>query len=131
MTQHVRTKTRTFALIVGALTAGALAEAGVATAEPSARSGSSTSSGYSTSDGDRDQTGMHSIDPFGFHHSENDPRLEAQHQDAQRDYFRDQNQRQAADTGLGGGAGAATWARVPRPDGDGWTVCRPQASWCG
>ncbi|QLY29186.1 hypothetical protein [Nocardia huaxiensis] len=22
------------------------------------------------------------------------------------------------------------WTRVPRPDGNGWTVCPPRAQWC-
>lgn len=117
--------------LFGVLVAGLIAASGSALATSDARSGHA--SGGQT-DGDRNGgttgawNGEHFTDPYGFHHSETDPRLQAEHQNAQREYFQRQNQATPSPSGTGGGA--AAWTPTPRPDGDGWTVCRPLASWC-
>lgn len=119
-----RSKKGAFALVIAGLAAGTVAAAGGAAAESLSRS---DHSGRSGSHGD--STGWHKIDPFGYQHSDPNPLRENEHQHALRDYQR-QNQPRPDDSGAGNGAGEAAWTRTPRPDGSGWTVCRPQAKWC-
>lgn len=110
----------TCAAIVGALTAGA---AGIAGAE-------SHSGPSNPRHGTGDTTGWHHIDPMGQHHRNTD-RLDAEEADqAVRDYHRRQNQPAPSGTVTAGTSDSASWSRVARPDGSGYTVCRPQASWC-
>ncbi|MEV0032748.1 hypothetical protein [Nocardia sp. NPDC050793] len=79
-----------------------------------------------------DTTGWHHIDRFGFHHTDLDPRMEAEHRDNQREYYRHLN---APETSIGtatsGSSGSQTWTAAARPDGNGWVVCKPHARQCG
>ncbi|MGK8524774.1 hypothetical protein ACRS6B_25980 [Nocardia asteroides] len=109
-------------MIVAGLAAGTVVAAGGAAAESSSRD---DHAGRAGSHGD--STGWHGIDPFGYHHSDANPLREQEHQNALREYRRRNNPESAQD---GPGAGPATWSRTQRPDGSGWTVCRPQAKWC-
>lgn len=117
-------KTGAFALIVAGLAAGAIGAAGGAAAESLSRSDHSDRAG---SHGD--STGWHEIDPFGYQHSDPNPLRQNEHQHALREYHR-KNKPRPAESGPGDSTGDAAWSRTPRPDGSGWTVCRPQAKWC-
>ncbi|MGX1770672.1 hypothetical protein ACWIGW_01050 [Nocardia brasiliensis] len=77
----------------------------------------------------RDTSGAHHTDPQGFHHTDTNPLRQNEHQRAQREYWDKQRPETAPGSG-GGGGGATTWSSVPRPDGEGWMVCKPTASWC-
>ncbi|MFG3621419.1 hypothetical protein [Nocardia sp. NPDC047654] len=116
-------KKRAFALIVAGLAAGTVAAAGGAAAE------SLSGSDHSGRSGSRDSTGWHAIDPFGYQHSDPNPLRQNEHQHALREYHR-RNKPGPDESSAGNGAGKSAWTRTQRPDGDGWTVCRPQAKWC-
>ncbi|UGT69486.1 hypothetical protein LTT66_04630 [Nocardia gipuzkoensis] len=118
-TPHAARRLLTCAAIVGVLTAGA---AGIAGAE-------SHSGPSNPRNGTGDTTGWHHIDPMGQHHRNSD-RLDAEEADqAIRDYRQRQNQA-APGTVTSDNSNGSSWSRVARPDGNGYTVCRPQASWC-
>ncbi|MEU2043236.1 hypothetical protein [Nocardia niwae] len=108
------------AAIVGLLTAGA---AGIAGAE-------SHSSPSDPRNGTGDTNGWHHIDPMGYNHRDSDPRRADEHDDAIRDYHQRQSRPAPADTPTGDTSVSPSWSRVGRPDGSGYTVCRPQARWC-
>ncbi|WP_406271860.1 hypothetical protein OH799_31565 [Nocardia sp. NBC_00881] len=108
----------TCAAIIGAITAGG---AGLAAAE-------SHSGPSDPRNGSGNTTGWHHIDPMGYHHQERNPLRRQQQRDAIRDYHQRQNQPAPSDTT--GDNGSSSWSQVQRPDGSGYTVCRPQASWC-
>lgn len=116
---HTARRLLTCAAIVGALTAGA---AGIGVADES----------HGPSDprnGTGDSTGWNHIDPMGQHHTNTD-RLDANAaEQARRDYRRRQSQPGSSDT-VTGNNNSSTWSRTTRPDGSGYTVCKPQASWC-
>ncbi|GAA5057400.1 hypothetical protein GCM10023318_35710 [Nocardia callitridis] len=115
-----------FTILPAAVFAATTVTAGVAVAEPgrldSARSQSDRDRG------DRDNTGWRHIDPRGHHHSDPDPRRSAEYRDNRRRYF--DQQRESAETPPNSGEGTQTWTRQARPDGDGWTVCKPHAKFC-
>ncbi|MFE7745831.1 hypothetical protein [Nocardia sp. NPDC057455] len=113
-----------FALIVAGLAAGTVVAAGGAAAE--SLSGSDHS-GRSGSHGD--STGWHRIDPFGYQHTDPNPLRQNEHQHALREYHR-KGEPRPGESGAGGGTDEKAWSRTQRPDGSGWTVCRPQAKWC-
>lgn len=117
-------KKRAFALIVAGLAAGTVAAAGGAAAE--SLSGSDHS-GRSGTHGD--STGWHAIDPFGYQHSDPNPLRQNEHQHALREYHR-RDKPGPGESSAGNGTGESAWTRTQRPDGNGWTVCRPQAKWC-
>ncbi|MEU6191894.1 hypothetical protein [Nocardia sp. NPDC047038] len=119
-----RSKKGAFALLVAGLAAGTVAAAGGAAAESLSRS---DHSGRSGSHGD--STGWHKIDPFGYRHSDPNPLRQNEHQHALREYHR-QNMPRPDESGASDGSGETAWSRTQRPDGSGWTVCRPQAKWC-
>lgn len=118
-------RTKTLVLFVGAVTVGTVIGMGEAFADPGARSDHSNS--RSGSNG-RDTTGWHHIDPFGYHHTPQNSLRRNEHQNNLREY-RSQNAAEPEATG-NRPAGATTWTRVPRADGDGWTVCRARAKTC-
>ncbi|MGK8508949.1 hypothetical protein ACRS5S_13115 [Nocardia asiatica] len=119
-TPHAARRLLTCAAIVGVLTAGA---AGIAGAE-------SHPGPSNPRHGTGDNTGWHHIDPMGQHHRNSD-RLDANEADqAVRDYRRRQSQAAPTDTVTNGNGNGSSWSRVARPDGSGYTVCRPQAAWC-
>ncbi|WP_155981106.1 hypothetical protein [Nocardia sp. CNY236] len=105
--------------VVAALTAST---ASVATAAPLWTVSSPRDAG--------DTTGRHHIDPMGYHHRDRNPLLNNQHDSARRDYHRQRAQTAPTDTGPRDGSSSTTWSPVPRSDGSGYTVCRPQAAWC-
>ncbi|MGO4617627.1 hypothetical protein AB4305_27165 [Nocardia sp. 2YAB30] len=109
----------TCAAIIGAITVGG---AGLAAAE-------SHGGPSDPRNGSGDTTGWHHIDPMGFHHQDRSPLRENQHNNAIRDYHQRQNQ-PAPSGAVTGDNGSSSWSQVQRPDGSGYTVCRPQASWC-
>ncbi len=115
---------RVLALIVAGLAVGSVSAAGGAAAE--SLSGSDHS-GRSGSHGD--STGWHAIDPFGYQHSDPNPLRQNEHRDALRDYHRRKGS-ESGESGASNGAGDSAWTRTQRPDGSGWTVCRPHAKWC-
>ncbi|MGN2635905.1 hypothetical protein ACWEKT_34125 [Nocardia takedensis] len=117
----LRRRVSTLSLLAGAATAGLIAGAGGAYANPDARAGHPG----------RDTTGAHHIDPLGYNHTDPNVLRQREHQDARRDY-RDERygQGQAATPGVGGSGGDRSWTAVPREDGSGYTVCRPRAGWC-
>ncbi|PXX68674.1 hypothetical protein DFR70_102358 [Nocardia tenerifensis] len=113
------------ALIVGACTAATMLTAAVALADPGPHS--SQASGRTASTISGDSTGAHHIDPFGYNHTDPNPLRQNEHRNALREYLNGPKPADDTDTR---GDGAATWAAVPRTDGDGWVVCRPNASYC-
>ncbi|MBF6194032.1 hypothetical protein [Nocardia implantans] len=119
-----RSKKGAFALFIAGLAAGTVAAAGGAAAESLSRG---DHSGRSGSHGD--STGWHKIDPFGYQHSDPNPLRQNEHQHALREYHR-QSKPRPDESGAGNEAGESAWTRTERPDGSGWTVCRPQAKWC-
>jgi hypothetical protein len=114
-------------LLVGAIAAASIGAAGFAEADPGARSGHSNSRGGTGTGGDT--TGMHHIDPFGYNHADANPLRESEHQAALREHRNRQNPPKPAER-VPGDPGTATFTQVPRADGSGWAVCKPQASWC-
>ncbi|MGQ4618774.1 hypothetical protein [Nocardia sp. R7R-8] len=119
-----RSKPGAFALIIAGLAVGTVVAAGGAGAESLSRT---DHSGRSGSHGD--STGWHRIDPFGYRHADPNPLRQNEHQRALREYHR-QNKPRAEESGVGNGTGETAWTRTQRPDGSGWTVCRPHAKWC-
>lgn len=124
----------TVAQVLGA-TAAATITAGAAAAESLSREdGGRNSGGRDTSRTAPDRstplnmggTGMHAIDPNGYHHTDSNPLLRNQHQQYLRDMRATPQEppRNPTDS-----AALTTWNSVENPDGS-WTVCRPQASWC-
>ncbi|WP_330232481.1 hypothetical protein OHA40_08320 [Nocardia sp. NBC_00508] len=118
-TTHIARRLLTCAAIVGALTVGA---AGITTAESHSRPSDPRN-------GTGDSTGWNHIDPMGQHHQNRD-RLDANAADQARRDYRRQSQPGSSDTATNGNSNSSSWSRVTRPDGSGYTVCRPQASWC-
>ncbi|WP_454199676.1 hypothetical protein [Nocardia sp. Marseille-Q1738] len=117
---HTARRLLSCAVIIGALTAGA---AGVTAAEP-------RSNPSDPRNGTGDDHGWTHIDPMGQHHRNSD-RLEANAADqARRDYHQRQSQPGPSDTVTGNNSNSSTWSRTTRPDGSGYTVCKPHASWC-
>ncbi len=111
-------------LLLGLIASGAVVTAGPAAAE-SGRADSSHKRGDSGNN-----TGWRKIDPRGYHHSETDPRRRAEQRDARREYRQQQRPAEVPRAGDSGGS-TSTWTRTDRADGGGgWTVCRPQASYC-
>ncbi|MEU7765503.1 hypothetical protein AB0B25_10335 [Nocardia sp. NPDC049190] len=108
----------TCAAIIGAITVGG---AGISTAEPHGPSDPRNGTG--------DTTGWHHIDPMGFNHRDRSPLRTQQHNNALRDYHQRQSQPTPGNTGTGGNS-SPSWSHAQRPDGSGYTVCKPQASWC-
>ncbi|MFR9751617.1 hypothetical protein ACL02S_11325 [Nocardia sp. 004] len=80
--------------------------------------------------GSGDTTGWHHIDPMGFHHRDRNQLDTREHDTAFREYHRRNNQSTPGNTATGDNSGNPIWKPVPRPDGNGYTVCRPHASWC-
>lgn len=115
------------ALIVAGLAAGSVSAAGGAAAESLSGSDHSDHSDRSGSHGD--STGWHAIDPFGYQHSDPNPLRQNEHRDALREYHR-RTGPESGESGASDGAGDSAWTRTQRPDGSGWTVCRPHAKWC-
>lgn len=114
-----------FALLVGVLTVGTVVGGGQVLANPGARSDHSNNRGSTSG---RDTTGWHHIDPFGYHHTPQNSLRRNEQQHNLREY-RSQNAPGAETTDNRAG-GTTTWTRVPRPDGNGWTVCRTVARTC-
>ncbi|MGY4098987.1 hypothetical protein ACW2Q0_05400 [Nocardia sp. R16R-3T] len=125
LTKRDGVRGRALALLVGVITVGAVVGAGEALANPGARSDHSNNRG---STGGRDTTGWHHIDPFGYHHTPQNSLRRNEQQNNLREY-RSRNE-SSVDTTGGRTGGATTWTRVPRPDGNGWTVCRAAAGTC-
>ncbi len=124
-TERGAVRGRALALLVGAITLGMVVGAGEAFANPDARSDHSSNRGSTSG---RDTTGWHHIDPFGYHHTPQNSLRRNEQQNNLREY-RSQNESGADSSGNRTG-GTTTWTRVPRPDGDGWTVCRAAARTC-
>ncbi|MCU1641124.1 MAG: hypothetical protein JWN03_1399 [Nocardia sp.] len=112
------------AQLVGA-TAAATIAAGTAAAEPYSR-GESPGPGRSNSQGDT--SGAHHGDPLGYHHTDANPQRQNEHWQNRRQL--DYAPQTPPQTGNGGGNTNSTWNAIDNPDGAGWSVCRPQASWC-
>ncbi|MBH0776122.1 hypothetical protein [Nocardia bovistercoris] len=118
-----RSRRRATVLTLGALTTALLAGVGTAEANPGARNG------HSKAGQGGDSTGAHHTDPFGYRHRDPNPLRQREHQNALREYRGGPNQPKPPNN-HGDNGGASTWTGVPRADDSGWTVCRPQASWC-
>ncbi|WP_330182460.1 hypothetical protein OHB26_01635 [Nocardia sp. NBC_01503] len=128
-TSTLRRVSLTVAQVIGA-TAAATITAGTAAAESLSRE-----------DGARDNTpsapgrsapphmggtGMHAIDPNGYHHTDSNPLLRNQHQQYLREMRATPTEPQRT---MPGDDNPTTWNTNENPDGS-WTVCRAQASWC-
>ncbi|MFQ6394337.1 hypothetical protein ACLMAJ_12850 [Nocardia sp. KC 131] len=107
---------------------GTMAVSGVATADPGARS-DHTSSGRNTN-GHADTTGMHRIDPYGYNHFDTNPLWQNEHRENLRQYHQRQNRVHPPENLTARHSGSQSWTQMVRPDGSGWTVCPPRASWC-
>ncbi|QIS06134.1 hypothetical protein F5X71_30910 [Nocardia brasiliensis] len=112
---HPRRRATALALIVGFFGAATVLTSGSAAAALDDRPG-------------RDTSGAHHVDPEGIHHTDNNPLRQNEHQQAQREYWA--KQQSAPTPGRGGGGESTTWTAVPRPDGEGWVVCKPTAARC-
>ncbi|WP_327144665.1 hypothetical protein [Nocardia sp. NBC_01327] len=110
------------AQLVGA-TAAATIAAGTAAAEPYSRG---ESPGGANSQ--RDTSGAHHGDPLGYHHTDANPQRQNEHWQNRRELG--SSPQTPPSTGNGGGNTNSTWNAIDNPDGAGWAVCRPQASWC-
>ncbi|WP_280380519.1 hypothetical protein [Nocardia wallacei] len=119
------TRTAALALVAGAAALGSLVTAGVAAADPGAR----THSDRGPAD-PRDTTGWRHIDPRGYHHLETNRLRQNEIRDNRREYRQRDNGPQRPERALGAERGTSTWTAVPNADGTGWQVCRPHASWC-
>ncbi|WP_280329506.1 hypothetical protein [Nocardia wallacei] len=119
------TRTAALALVAGAAALGSLVTAGVAAADPGAR----THSDRGPAD-PRDTTGWRHIDPRGYHHLETNRLRQNEIRDNRRAYRQRDNGPQRPERALGAERGTSTWTAVPNADGTGWQVCRPHASWC-
>ncbi|MFE3445216.1 hypothetical protein ACFXNW_19470 [Nocardia sp. NPDC059180] len=113
-------------LLLGLIASGAMLTAGPAAAETNR---ADSSHKRSDSGSNHNKTGWRKIDPRGYHHSETDPRRRADQRDARREYRQQQRQPEVPRSSDTGG-GTSTWTRSDRADGSGWTVCKPQASYC-
>ncbi|WP_225728495.1 MULTISPECIES: hypothetical protein [unclassified Nocardia] len=122
----IRTATRTaaVALLLGVLTAGTVAAAGISVAESSGRSHTS-----STDPGLTDWS-AHLSDPMGVNHVDSNPLLAQEHRNTLRDYHIRENRRPRADVLTTNPNADKTWTANTRPDGSAWTVCPALASWC-
>ncbi|MBF6176235.1 hypothetical protein [Nocardia blacklockiae] len=115
------------ALVAGAAAVGTVLTAGAAAANPDARTGHSADRGPADP---RDTTGWRHIDPRGYHHLETNQLRQNEIRDNRREYRRNNNAPQPPQRALGTDSGTTTWTAVPNPDGTGWQVCRPHATWC-
>ncbi|WP_328399732.1 hypothetical protein [Nocardia sp. NBC_00403] len=119
---------KTVALIVGAFAAGTVVASGGAAADPGARADHSSSG--RNADGGGNSVGRHKIDPYGYSHVDANPLRQNEHQQNLREYHQRQNRQQPTENITGSNAGSQSWTPMARPDGSGWTVCPPMASWC-
>ncbi|MFF2552023.1 hypothetical protein ACFVUS_13550 [Nocardia sp. NPDC058058] len=128
-TSNLRRVSLTLAQVIGA-TAAATITAGAATAESLSRDDGARDSTRSAPSRNTPLnmggTGMHAIDPMGFHHTDSNPVLRNQHQQ----YLREMRATPPEATrNRPNGGDQTTWNTNANPDGS-WTVCRAQASWC-
>ncbi|QLY30040.1 hypothetical protein [Nocardia huaxiensis] len=124
LTTRTRRMIHTVLPLVGAAAAATLA-AGPAAAESLSRGGPAFDSSPRTSS---DTAGLHGIDPLGYMHTDSNPVWQNQHRENLRESRTPPAQSPSRATSSD--SGAATWTPTARTDRSGWTVCRPQASWC-
>ncbi|WP_024801554.1 hypothetical protein [Nocardia sp. BMG51109] len=121
-------------LVIGAAAAGTVLAGGTAGADPGPRSGNAASPHAGTGRGvignNTDGGGWHHIDPRGYHHTNPNVLNRLEQQDNRREYRSGRYNQNTPERALGTESRAKTWTGVQKPDGSGWAVCRPHASWC-